>query len=73
MNINTNSLYAQMQSMSLGNSSTQSTSFEKMGNNLTMGDNATPAVNKSSANFGDMLKDAVNNVNDIQKDSARKR
>jgi flagellar hook-basal body complex protein FliE len=73
MNINTNSLYAQMQSMSLGNSSTQSTSFEKMGNNLTMGDNATPAVNKSSANFGDMLKDAVNNVNDIQKDAGAKK
>jgi flagellar hook-basal body complex protein FliE len=79
MNINTNSLYAQMQSMSLGNSSSQDASFEKMssnmalGNNLGMGDSATPVVNKSSANFGDMLKDAVNNVNDIQKDAGAKR
>jgi flagellar hook-basal body complex protein FliE len=79
MNINTNSLYAQMQSMSLGNSSPQTASFEKMGsnmalgNNLAMGDSATPDVNKSSANFGDMLKDAVNTVNDIQKDSGAKK
>jgi flagellar hook-basal body complex protein FliE len=73
MNINTNSLYAQMQSMSLGNSSPQAASFEKMGNNLAMGDSATPVVNKSSANFGDMLKDAVNNVNDLQKDAGAKR
>jgi flagellar hook-basal body complex protein FliE len=67
MDISTNSLYAQMQSMSLGNSSLQSTSFEKMGNNLAMGDSAIPEVNKSASNFGDMLKDAVNTVNDIQK------
>jgi flagellar hook-basal body complex protein FliE len=73
MNINTNSLYAQMQSMSLGNSSAQGVSFEKMGNDLAMGDNASPAVNKSASSFGDMLKDAVNNVNDIQKDSGAKR
>ncbi|MBA6335741.1 MULTISPECIES: flagellar hook-basal body complex protein FliE [unclassified Colwellia] len=73
MNIDTNSLYAQMQSMSLGNSSVQGASFEKMGNNLGMGDSAIPALNKSTSNFGDMLKDAVNNVNDIQKESGAKK
>jgi len=73
MDINTNSLYAQMQNMSLGNSSLQSTSFEKMGNSLAIGDNAAPAVNKSASNFGDMLKDAVNTVNDIQKDAGAKK
>lgn len=73
MNINTNSLYAQMQNMSLGNSTLQSNSLEKMSTNLTMSDNATPQVNKSASNFGDMLKDAVNNVNDIQKDAGAKR
>ena len=73
MNINTNSLYAQMQSMQLGNSTLQSNSLEKMGNSLAMGDNAVPAANKSSSNFGDMLKDAVNTVNDIQKDAGAKK
>ncbi len=73
MNINTNSLYAQMQSMSLGNSSLQNSPLEKMGNNFAMGDNATPGVNKSASNFGDMLKDAVNTVNDIQKDAGAKK
>ena len=79
MNINTNSLFAQMQNMSLGNSSLenssslQNTSFEKMGNSFAMGDNAVPEVNKSSRNFGDLLKDAVNTVNDIQKDAGTKK
>jgi flagellar hook-basal body complex protein FliE len=59
MDINTNSLFAQMQNMSL----------EAMNNNTSAisSDSSIPSVNKSSSNFGDLLKDAVNSVNDIQK------
>jgi flagellar hook-basal body complex protein FliE len=63
MDINTNSLYAQMQNMSL----------ENMGNRLNIGENAVPAINKSGSDFGNMLKDAVNNVNEIQQEAGAKR
>lgn len=55
MDIKTNSLFAQMQSMSV-----------EAANNRT---DAIPQVNTSGSNFGDMLKDAVNKVNDIQQES----
>jgi flagellar hook-basal body complex protein FliE len=65
MDIKTNSLYAQMQNMSM----------EAMGNRLPIGENgmATPAVSKAGSDFGSMLKDAVNTVNDIQKDAGQKK
>ncbi len=65
MDIKTNSLYAQMQSMSM----------EAMGNRLPIGENAmgTPPVSKAGSDFGSMLKDAVNTVNDIQKDAGEKK
>jgi len=58
MDINSNSLFAQMQSMSLDamNHKTQAISS----------DNAIQSVNKSGSDFGNILKDAVNSVNDMQ-------
>jgi len=55
MDIKTNSLYAQMQGMSLEATSASS--------------NAIPSVNNSSNEFGNLLKDAVNKVNSLQKES----
>lgn len=65
MDIKSNSLYAQMQSMSM----------EAMGQRLPIGENAmgTPAVNKSSSDFGSLLKDAVNSVNELQQDAGQKK
>lgn len=65
MDIKTNSLYAQMQSMSM----------EAMGNRLPIGDDAlsTSKVNKASSDFGSLLKDAVNSVNELQHDAKEKK
>lgn len=65
MDIKSNSLFAQMQSMSLEavNHNTQAISS----------DNAIPSVNKSGNNFGELLKDAVNSVNDIQQTAGAER
>ena len=66
MDIKTNSLYAQMQSMSM----------EAMGNRLPIGDESgmgTPAVSKTGSDFGSLLKDAVNNVNEIQQEAGQKK
>ncbi|ARD43633.1 flagellar hook-basal body complex protein FliE [Colwellia sp. PAMC 21821] len=66
MDIKTNSLYAQMQSMSM----------EAMGNRLPIGEEngmGTPAVSKAGGDFGSLLKDAINNVNELQQDSGAKR
>ena len=59
MDIKSNSLFAQMQSMSLDamNHNTQAVSS----------DSAIKSVNKSGSDFGNLLKDAVNSVNDMQK------
>ncbi|WDE13234.1 flagellar hook-basal body complex protein FliE [Thalassomonas haliotis] len=59
MDITNNSLYAQMQSMSL----------EATGNNIT----SMPKVNQSSSDFGNILQDAVKSVNELQKDSGEKK
>ncbi len=65
MDIKSNSLFAQMQSMSL----------EAMNHNTQAitSDNAISAVNKSGSNFGDLLKDAVNSVNDLQQTAGAER
>ena len=63
MDIKTNSLYAQMQSMSL----------EATNNRIPTVGNDIPAINKSSSDFGSLLKDAINTVNDIQKDAGDKK
>lgn len=66
MDIKTNSLFAQMQSMSLEavGRNTNDISFENEG---------IPSINKSGSDFGNLLKDAINNVNDIQQDAATKK
>lgn len=59
MDIKANSLYAQMQSMSL----------EASGINK----HAVPQVNSSTSDFGSLLKDAVNSVNSLQQDAGAKK
>lgn len=63
MDIKTNSLYAQMQSMQ----------FEAMGNRMPNVENNITPVNSSSSDFGSMLKQAVNSVNDLQQEAGAKR
>ena len=66
MDIKTNSLYAQMQSMSM----------EAMGNRLPIGEESgmgTPPVSKAGNDFGSLLKDALSNVNELQQDVGAKR
>lgn len=65
MDIKTNSLFAQMQAMSLeatGNRGIENLQTEKI-----------QQINKSGSDFGTLLKDAVNTVNDIQQDAGQKR
>lgn len=59
MDIKTNSLFAQMQSMSL-----EATGIKP---------NALPQVNSSTNDFGNLLKDAVESVNALQKDAGAKK
>lgn len=59
MDIKSNSLFAQMQSMSVEASGIKP--------------NALPQVNSSTSDFGSMLKDAVNSVNSLQQDAGAKK
>ncbi len=64
MDIKTNSLFAQMQSMSM----------QAMGNKLPEVEGSPLAsVNQSSSNFGNMLTKALNTVNELQQDTGTKR
>ena len=63
MDIKTNSLYAQMQSMQL----------EATGNRMSNVENNITPANQSTSDFGSMLKQAVNAVNDVQQDAKEKR
>jgi len=63
MDIKTNSLYAQMQSMQM----------EAMGNRLPNMESNIAPVNQSTSDFGSMLKQAVNAVNDAQQEAKEKR
>ncbi|MGL1958143.1 MAG: flagellar hook-basal body complex protein FliE [Colwellia sp.] len=64
MDIKTNSLFAQMQSMSM----------QAMGNKLPAIEGTSVAgVNPSSSNFGNMLTDALKTVNDLQQDAGAKK
>jgi flagellar hook-basal body complex protein FliE len=74
MDIKNNSLYSQMQSMSL----------QAMGNKPTgvnvdnfgidgISQNNPLKVNESSSNFGNMLSQALNNVNDLQQAAGDKK
>jgi len=59
MNIQGNSLLAQMQSMATEAGSTKI--------------NSIPSVNNSSQDFGNLLKNAINTVNDLQHDAGAKK
>lgn len=66
MDIKSNSLYAQMQSMQL----------EAMGNRISTNNNVeavSEAANTSGSDFGALLKNAVNTVNDLQKETGELR
>lgn len=69
MDIKSNSLYNQMQSMSL----------QAMGNKLPIAGDESAAVgsigktNQSTSDFGNMLTDALKSVNDLQKDAGAKK
>ena len=74
MDIKSNSLYSQMQSMSL----------QAMGNKLPtvntdqigvdgMPNNSVGKVNHSTSNFGDMLTSALQSVNELQSDAGAKK
>jgi flagellar hook-basal body complex protein FliE len=72
MDIKTNSLYAQMQNMSM----------QAMGNKLPsvnsdaisgVGQGNVGQVNQSGSNFGDMLTSALKSVNELQSDAGAKK
>ncbi len=72
MDIKSNSLYAQMQNMSL----------QAMGNKLPsvntdsvggIGQDSVGKVNQSGSNFGDMLTSALKNVNELQSEAGAKK
>ena len=74
MDISKNSLYAQMQSMSLEASGNR---FPSMQNSVQgsmavgmQGSEISP-VNNSSNNFGSLLKNAIDNVSEIQLEAGR--
>jgi len=74
MDIKSNSLYSQMQNMSLQAMGNKPASLDAdaMGIN-GLGNNGVGKVNDSSSNFGSMLTDALKSVNDLQKDSGEKK
>lgn len=74
MDIKSNSLYSQMQNMSLqamGNK-LPPVGGDAMGVNGISG-NSVGKVNDSTSNFGSMLTDALKSVNEIQKESGDKK
>lgn len=73
MDISTNSLYAQMQSMSLQAGGNRINPLENSMQINSMDSNAVPAVNSSASSFGNLLKDAVDNVNELQQNAGSMR
>lgn len=68
MDISTNSLYAQMQSMSLEASGNRFPSVQSAAD-VNKLDGEIKPTNASTSDFGNLLKDAINNVNDLQQES----
>lgn len=74
MDIKSNSLYSQMQNMSLqamGNKP-PAIGSDAMGVNGLAG-NGIGKVNESTSNFGSMLTDALKSVNELQQESGEKK
>ncbi|MCP4987516.1 MAG: flagellar hook-basal body complex protein FliE [Colwellia sp.] len=74
MDIKSNSLYSQMQNMSLQAMGNKPPSLDADAIGVNgLGDNGVTKVNNSSSNFGSMLTNALKSVNDLQKDSGEKK
>lgn len=74
MDIKSNSLYSQMQNMSLqamGNKP-PAIDVDTIGINGTSS-NSVSKINESSSNFGDMLTNALKGVNELQQESGDKK
>ncbi len=69
MDIKTNSLFAQMQNMSLQATGNK---IPAVGGDL-QAVNPTGQVNQSTNKFGDLLTDALSTVNELQKDAGAKK
>jgi len=65
MDIKSNSLLAQMQSMSMEATGNRTNAMQSIAEGQQ--------VNASSSNFGNMFKQAINTVNEIQQDAGAKR
>ncbi len=72
MDIKTNSLFAQMQSMSLQASGNK---LPAVGGDMQgmSGVNPVGTVNKSTDNFGNLLNDALKTVHELQQDTGAKK
>ena len=72
MDIKTNSLFAQMQSMSLQATGNK---LPSVGGDMPgmSGVNPTGSVNASGSNFGNMLTDALKTVHELQQDTGAKK
>jgi flagellar hook-basal body complex protein FliE len=71
MDISTNSLFAQMQNMSLDAMGSNSIG-NNLSNNIGNG-NAVGKVSNSGSDFGDILKGALESVNELGQDSGAKK
>jgi flagellar hook-basal body complex protein FliE len=74
MDIKSNSLYSQMQNMSLQAMGNQAppVSNDSMGVN-GLGNEGISKVNNSTSNFGNMLSDALQGVNGLQQEAGEKK
>lgn len=72
MDINTNSLFAQMQQMSLQASGNK---LPAVGGDMQgmSGVNSVNNINSSSGKFGDLLTDALKTVNELQQETGAKK
>jgi flagellar hook-basal body complex protein FliE len=72
MDIKSNSLYAQMQSMSLQATGNKlpSVNADAIGG---IGQQSVGQINQSTSNFGDMLTSALKSVNELQSDAGAKK
>jgi len=74
MNISTNSLYAQMQSMSLEATGNRLPTMPNSAQGLEgvgVSGNGISSVNGSSSDFGNLLKDALDKVSETQLEAGR--
>lgn len=74
MDIKSNSLYSQMQSMSLQAMGNKPPSVDADAMNVSgIAGNSVGKINESSSNFGNMLEDALQSVNALQSEAGDKK